>query len=81
MGARRRAGACACGLIVVYCRKMSTKKSLEALREVLRVDRSPMNGRIWVAELACGHDLYVRPPERKPRLGAFRRCEKCAKGW
>ena len=47
--------------------------------EVLRVDRSPMNSKVRVAALSCGHDLYVLPGKRAP-VGAAVVCEKCSAG-
>lgn len=45
--------------------------------KVVRVDKSPMNPKVKVAQLACGHDIYIRPPHRAPRIGATRRCNDC----
>lgn len=45
-------------------------------RRVVRVDLSPMNPKIKVAQLSCGHDVYRN---RKPRIGATIVCDKCAK--
>lgn len=61
-------------------------------RRIVRVDRSPMNERIWVLQLTCGHDVYVtqkkRPSRERtftdPRTGEreigpkFIECERCA---
>ena len=45
------------------------------LEKIVRVDRSPMNPKIWIAQLECGHDLYLY---RKPRANAGGRwCERC----
>lgn len=48
------------------------RKCLE--RRVVRVDVSPMNPKIKVAQLDCGHDIYRN---RKPRVGALVVCDKC----
>lgn len=45
-------------------------------RRVVRVDPSPMNPKIKVAQLSCGHDVYRN---RRPRIGATIVCDKCAK--
>lgn len=45
-------------------------------RRVVRVDASPMNPKIKVVQLDCGHDVYRN---RKPRIGATIVCDKCAK--
>jgi formylmethanofuran dehydrogenase subunit E len=42
---------------------------------VVRVDKSPMNPKIKVAQLSCGHDVYRN---RAPRVGATIVCERCA---
>lgn len=44
-------------------------------RRVVRVDQSPMNPKIKVAQLSCGHDVYR---QRAPRIGATIVCDKCA---
>lgn len=46
-------------------------------RNVVRVDKSPMNKRIKVVQLDCGHDYYVRPPLIAPRIGRAVACEEC----
>lgn len=46
-------------------------------RNVVRVDKSPMNEKVKVVELDCGHDYYVRPPNRAPRIGLAVACDKC----
>lgn len=38
------------------------------IKKVLRKDRSPMNPKIWVMQLECGHDVYAK----KSYV-----CEKC----
>lgn len=43
-------------------------------RRVVRVDLSPMNPRVKVVQLSCGHDLYRG---RRPRLGAVLVCDHC----
>lgn len=45
-------------------------------RRVLRVDVSPMNPKVKVAQLDCGHDVYRL---RRPRVGATIVCEKCGR--
>jgi len=42
--------------------------------KVVRVDKSPMNPRIKVSQLECGHDVYRA---RAPRIGARAVCDKC----
>ena len=44
-------------------------------RTVRRVDLSPMNPKIKIAQLDCGHDVYRN---RKPRVGSTIICPKCA---
>jgi hypothetical protein len=44
-------------------------------RKVVRVDKSPMNPKIKVAQLSCGHDVYRN---RAPRIGATVVCDKCS---
>lgn len=46
-------------------------------RNVVRVDKSPMNEKVKVVELDCGHDYYVRPPNLAPRIGLAVACDKC----
>lgn len=46
---------------------------------VVRVDRSPMNPKIRVAQLECGHDVFSTPPVRAPKVGVLRSCEKCSR--
>lgn len=46
-------------------------------RLVVRVDRSPMNQKVKVVQLDCGHNYYVRPPGIAPRIGRPVACEKC----
>jgi predicted aminopeptidase len=43
---------------------------------VLRVDRSPMNGRRWALTLACGHEEWITSARKPTRKTA--RCSKCA---
>ena len=51
------------------------------LQTVIRVDPSPMNPKVKVVELSCGHDVYVRPPKRAPRVGAVHSlCDRCSGG-
>ena len=45
-------------------------------RKVVRVDKSPMNNKIKIAQLSCGHDVYRN---RAPRIGATVVCERCSK--
>jgi hypothetical protein len=44
-------------------------------RRVVRVDKAPLNPKVKVAQLDCGHDAYRT---RAPRIGAIIVCEKCA---
>lgn len=46
-------------------------------RNVVRVDKSPMNKKVKVVELDCGHDYYVRPPSIAPSIGRAVACDKC----
>lgn len=46
-------------------------------QRVVRVYKSPLNKRVKVVELECGHDYYVRPPSIAPRVGRPVACEKC----
>ena len=46
-------------------------------RSVVRVAKSPLNPKVKVAELSCGHDLYIRPPAIAPRAGSPVACDKC----
>ena len=46
-------------------------------RTVVRVDKSPLNKRIKIVELDCGHDYYLHPPSLAPRIGLPVACEKC----
>lgn len=43
---------------------------------VVRVDKSPMNPKIKIAQLSCGHDVYRN---RAPRVGATIVCEECSR--
>ena len=45
-------------------------------REIVRADKSPMNSRVWVYQLSCGHDVYK--PGRKTRKKELE-CEYCRK--
>lgn len=45
--------------------------------KVRRVDVSPMNAKVKIAQLECGHDVYIHPPSRAPRIAAYRRCDRC----
>ena len=45
-------------------------------RRVVRVDLSPMNPKIKIAQLSCGHDVYRN---RRPRIGATVVCEECSR--
>lgn len=62
-----------------------------ATHRIVRIDRSPMNEKIWVLQLDCGHDVCVtqkaRPSKERTwtdkatgeRLCGpkFLRCERC----
>lgn len=59
---------------------MTNKRHGSVIRvesNVVRVDSSPMNKKIKVVQLSCGHDLYVRPPSIAPRVGRPVACETC----
>lgn len=43
----------------------------------LRIDRSPMNPKVRIVALSCGHDLYLSPGKRSPKIGTASDCEKC----
>jgi hypothetical protein len=47
-----------------------------ALRQVVRIDQSPMNARQWCVQLSCGHDEYVTR-KSKPQM-KFMICQKCS---
>jgi hypothetical protein len=47
-----------------------------ALRQVTRIDQSPMNPKQWCVQLSCGHDIYVTRA-KKPKM-KFHSCDKCA---
>lgn len=44
---------------------------------VIRVIKSPLNPKVKIAELSCGHDRYIHPPAIAPRKGTPVPCEKC----
>ena len=44
-------------------------------KKVLRVDRSPMNPRIWCLELECRHGKWVTAVRKPTRITA--RCSIC----
>lgn len=47
-------------------------------RTIVRIDRSPMNPKVWVVQLDCGHDIFVyRKPRRTKNGGPTFPCEKC----
>ncbi len=43
-------------------------------KTIVRIDKSPMNPTVKVAQLECGHDVYVN---RTPRIGSLVDCERC----
>lgn len=45
------------------------------LKKIQRVDRSPMNPKVWCVQLECGHELWVYKKPRKDCPGL-----KCGKG-
>lgn len=45
---------------------------MKPLRKVVRKDRSPMNPRVWVMQLECGHDKFCGPPLKKSY-----ECDRC----
>jgi hypothetical protein len=46
------------------------------VKTVQRVDRSPMNPKVWIVQLSCGHDRYISG--RKPRRDTMHmECDKC----
>jgi hypothetical protein len=47
-------------------------------RTIVRIDRSPMNTKVWVVQLDCGHDICVyKKPRRTANGGPTFQCEKC----
>ena len=44
-------------------------------KKVVRVERSPMNSRIWLLELECHHGTWVTAARKPTRLTA--RCSIC----
>lgn len=47
------------------------------VKTIQRIDRSPMNPKVWCVQLSCGHDEYVY---RKPRSDKMKmECTKCPK--
>ena len=44
---------------------------------VVSVSKSPLNPKVKIAALSCGHDLYINPPLIAPRKGAPVACAKC----
>lgn len=47
-------------------------------RKVVRVDRSPMNPKVWCVQMDCGHEVWGA--FRKPKVGTMRKCETCCRG-
>ena len=58
-------------------RAAKTETIMRVERNVVRVDESPMNKKVKIVELDCGHYYYVRPPNRAPRIGLAVACDKC----
>lgn len=46
----------------------SPQARLLAHQRVVRIDQSPMNERIWVLQLACGHDVCITQKKRPSNL-------------
>ena len=44
---------------------------------VVRTGQSPMNPKVKWAELSCGHEVWIHPPKRTPRIGSLVECERC----
>lgn len=44
----------------------------ENAHRIVRIDRSPMNERVWVLQLDCGHDAYVTQKCRPSRDRTWR---------
>lgn len=42
-------------------------------RPIIRKDRSPMNPKVWVYQLACGHDVFRAHGRLRKNID----CEKC----
>lgn len=51
-----------------------TARIAEIRQKVLRVTVSPMNTKRKVADLACGHEVWV---SRAPVVGRAIKCERC----
>lgn len=45
------------------------------IKNVVRIDRSPMNELVWCIQLECNHDVF-RTAKKKPTVKQLR-CEKC----
>lgn len=46
----------------------------QIMRTVVRVDRSPMNRKVWCYQLDCGHDVFKEGRKlNKPEM----ECDKC----
>lgn len=46
------------------------------MRNIVRIDRSPMNSRILIFQLDCGHDV-ARAAQQRGRRPRAMECEKC----
>jgi hypothetical protein len=46
-----------------------------AMRQVMRVDQSPMNPKQWCLTMSCGHETWVTRRTR-PKI-RFTACAKC----
>lgn len=52
------------------------KEARAARHRIVRLDTSPMNTRVKLATLECGHELWLRPPMH-PRVGMKVVCPTC----
>jgi hypothetical protein len=46
-----------------------------SIKNVVRIDRSPMNEKVWCIQLECGHEVW-KTAKRKPTVKQMR-CERC----
>lgn len=50
-------------------------QSVNFIKNVVRIDRSPMNEKIWCIQLECNHDVFVTSKHKPSRKRMH--CEKC----
>lgn len=51
-------------------------RPIKPMRVVVRVTRSPLNGRRWALDLGCGHEVWVTSRGKPARK--FAPCVACA---